>query len=221
MVKRLLLLIFYILYVLLKELTRLVVLLFLVLFIITFGVNIAKSLIIDKPYELDIAAFSQEKQYKISIVIDQNYYNLGEPVHLYLAITNTSSQTIFLPSPSSSTPAVDIVMRRVFPEEPSATYIWSQMHSGQIGHDIYLQPGETYTLEWTLVLKQPGIYEVQAFWIEPSVVYSRPSHKWSRAITPCVLYGVPRDEPAVWALCHPLNINKQTTNQASFAPPSP
>lgn len=177
-------------------------------------IGFARQRMIRTPYELEGTVTSSEGvSYRTKIKISQKSYDFGEPVRFYFEITNMSPQTITLRSSSPITPAVELVMRRVLPEEPSDVYVWSERHPDQARHEIRLQPGETYAIEWTLTLARPGVYEAHTLWVEPSISGSPPRKGWSRVTTPCVLYGVRKDDPAVWALCHPLNIGKRATGR--------
>ncbi len=209
-----LLLIFKIFAMIVKELVKSILLAIFAFAIIVLIVSIIRQRIDRTSLELKSTVTSSEGvHYNMKIKINQKSYSFGEPVRFYFEITNTSSQTITLRSSSPITPAVDLVMRRVLPEEPSDVYVWSERHPDQARHEIRLQPGETYAIEWTLTLARPGVYEAQTLWVEPSVSGSPPRKGWSRATTPCVLYGVRKEDPAVQALCHPLNRGKRALGQ--------
>ena len=223
MKRNLLALAFNIAAMLLKELIALTFKTLAVLIIIALIIGWVRQHMDRKPYEFQATVTSSEGVYYTTKArINQKSYDFGEPVRFYFELTNISPQTITLRSSSPITPAVDLVMRRVLPEDPSEVYVWSKTHPDQARHEIRLQPGETYAIEWTLTLARPGVYEAQTLWVEPSLVSSsRPSKGWSRATTPCVLYGVRKDDPAVWALCHPLNIGRQATGRQPCIPNRP
>lgn len=123
---------------------------------------------------------------KYELWFDHKSYIFGEPIHIRATVTNLANVPLTFQShpnyeQTGKEPVIDLVIVQKLLSDPDSAErrVWSEEHPDQAVLSIELEPGQSYTIEWTLTLSRSSIYFVDAHCVLPNgLVGELPGEIW-------------------------------------------